>query len=66
MPMNTTKPSLLAKTSTLLVSCGLLLALASGCTNTKPAACPAPWPAARLLPANHPDPNWLDHDRSQQ
>jgi len=63
--MNTTKLTLLHTATTLLVPCGLLLALASGCTNTKPAVCPAPWPAARLLPANHPDPNWLDHDRNR-
>jgi hypothetical protein len=63
--MNTTKLTLLAKASTLLASCGLLLALASGCTNTKAAACPAPWPAARLSPPGHPDPNWLDHDRNR-
>ena len=65
MPMNTTKLTLLAKASTLLASCGLLLALASGCTNTKAAACPAPRPAARLSPPGHPDPNWLDHDRNR-
>jgi 3-keto-disaccharide hydrolase len=62
--MNAIKLSLLCKTST-LAACGLVLVLANGCASTKPAPCPAPWPAARLLPPNQPDPNWLDHDRSR-
>jgi hypothetical protein len=65
MFMKTTRFALLRSPVTPLLACGLLLAFASGGATPKPNTDPTPWPAARLLPPNQPDPNWLDHDRDR-